>query len=147
MNQRSQSVIDAARTARDAHWAQGDDEGRGDRMAITVTQNWQEQIGKLTDISTEVPVYDTAQSRIDVVDAKTKTAFELKVTQNNPHHEIYKDIAKVLVYNESNPSKKLKRLVFITGNDAARRLQRGFHAKAIEVMRKNLALAIDIVGI
>jgi hypothetical protein len=51
--------------------------------------------------------------KIDVVDSETSSAYEFKVSGKNAWAEFYKDIVKVIIWNEKR-EKKLTRLVFIT---------------------------------
>jgi len=51
--------------------------------------------------------------KIDVIDAETARAYEFKVSGKNAAAEFYKDIVKIIIWNERR-KKKLSALVFIT---------------------------------
>ena len=51
--------------------------------------------------------------KIDIVDSETACAYEFKVSGKNAWAEFYKDIVKVIIWNEKR-KKKLSCLVFIT---------------------------------
>ena len=51
--------------------------------------------------------------RLDVVDTETACAYEFKVSGKNAWAEFYKDVVKVLMWNQRRKT-KLKTLVFIT---------------------------------
>jgi len=51
--------------------------------------------------------------KIDVVDSETACAYEFKVSGKNAWAEFYKDIVKIIIWNQGH-KKKLGALVFIT---------------------------------
>lgn len=51
--------------------------------------------------------------KIDVIDSEAACAYEFKVSGKNAPAEFYKDIVKVIIWNEKR-KKKLSSLVFIT---------------------------------
>ena len=61
----------------------------------------------------EVLVAPDMDQRIDVVDLETACAYEFKVSGKNAWAEFYKDIVKVIIWNQKH-KKKLSSLVFIT---------------------------------
>ena len=68
----------------------------------------------------EVLVRPDLDQRIDVLDRAEMCAFEFKVSGKNATAEFYKDIVKVLLWNEHHPE-KIKMLVFITEETSGRR--------------------------
>lgn len=64
-------------------------------------------------IKYEVGIHPELNQRIDVVDEEERTAYEFKVSGKNATAEFYKDIVKVILWNEQRPD-KIKRLIFIT---------------------------------
>ncbi len=85
------------------------------KEAQKITKIWQETVCNGTTIKSEVAISTKNNKKIDIIDFQDKIAYELKVSGNNPHHEFYKDIMKVLVYNEyQTDNEKIKKLVFIT---------------------------------
>ena len=117
-------VIEAARAAHEKHWRSTSDESTGDKQASQVTKVWQSAV-KSEDVQVEVSIADDLNERIDVVDFSTATAYEMKVSGKNPHHEFYRDIFKVVVYNQRYPDKKLERLVFLTEGCGVKKLNGG----------------------
>jgi len=67
-------------------------------------------------ISHEVPITPEIDQRLDILDRQEMCAYEFKVSGKNAHSEFYKNVVKVILWNESK-EKKIKQLVFIT--DAA----------------------------
>src|SRR5215831_19258626 len=61
----------------------------------------------------EASVAPELDQKIDVVDLESACAYEFKVSGKNAWAEFYKDIVKVIIWNERR-KKKLRRLVFIT---------------------------------
>jgi hypothetical protein len=61
----------------------------------------------------EVPVRPDFDQRIDVLDTEEMCAFEFKVSGKNATAEFYRDIVKILLWNERHDD-KIKKLVFIT---------------------------------
>jgi len=141
---KSDEIIKAARVAHGRLWRATSDESTGDKQARAVTLAWQNSVASM-DIKCEVPVEEKLNERIDVVDFSTATAYELKASGKNPHHEFYKDIFKVIVYNQ-NHDKKLKHLVFLTEEDGADRLNKGL-GKAVTNSHDQLRININIIGI
>ena len=137
-------IIQAAREAHKNHWVETSDESTGDKQASTVTRVWQKAILSDT-IQAEVLVADHLNEKIDVVDFSTATAYEMKVSGKNPHHEFYKDIFKVFVYNQ-HKTPALKKLVFITEKDGAMKLKRGLAKETIDGISQ-VNLIIDVIGI
>jgi len=145
-----EKVVAIARNAHNRYWSATSDEATGDRQARKVTEVWQEQvIDRLGDrFQKEFPVSPDLNERIDLVDVEGNVAYELKVSGKNPDHEFYKDIFKVMVYNRRRQSQdpKIKKLVFITEEGGAAKLQRGLGQAVIEAMPR-LGLTIVVKGI
>lgn len=137
-------IIEKAKAAHKQHWRATSDESIGDKQASAVTKAWQRAVSS-EDVRTEVPVADNLNEKIDVVDLSTATAYEMKVSGKNPHHEFYRDIFKVVVYNQHH-DKKLKRLVFITEREGAGRLNKGL-GKAVMESCAQYGFSITVEGI
>jgi len=98
------------------HYSHGKSVSRQTMKAQKACREWQSRVlEKFPDrFAKEVPLGGSgARQRIDLVDWKTLTAFELKVAPHNVHMEVYKDVFKALVYNMRNPRNRLQCLVFI----------------------------------
>jgi hypothetical protein len=68
----------------------------------------------------EVVVAPDLDQRIDVLDTETDTAYEFKVSGKNATAEFYKDIVKVIIWNERH-KRKITGLVFITEEEWGRK--------------------------
>ena len=68
-----------------------------------------------------------AKAALDVFDSSVGTAYEMKVSGNNPGHEFYKDVLKALAYNRSKPppAVAIRKLVFLTEERGIKALQAG----------------------
>lgn len=141
---RNDGIIEAARIAHKRFWRATSDEGTGDKQATTVTEAWQNDVAS-KDVQSEVPIKEGLRERIDVIDFSAATAYEMKVSGKNPHHEFYKDIFKVLIYNFQH-DKKLEHLVFITEEEGAARLSKGL-GKAVMESIAVYKLGITVVAI
>ncbi len=71
-----------------------------------------------------------------MVDFQDKVAFELKVSGANPGHEFYKDLFKVLVFNQNHKVTKLNTLVFITEGEGVEKLEKGLGKVAADFLQK-----------
>jgi len=70
----------------------------------------------------------------------------MKVSGKNPQHEFYKDIFKVIVYNQYH-TLKLKNLVFITEQQGAKELSRGLGKAVTDESASQYNLNITVIGI
>ena len=116
------------------------------KSAQRITKEWQRLI-EGDPIRVEVVVSCSNHETIDVVDDSTSTAYELKVSGNNPHHEFYKDIAKVLTYNEYNPKRRITKLVFISERSGIDSLNKRLNPKYRQLLRRVHNLNIELVDI
>ena len=85
--------------------------------------------------------------RIDLVDMNEGTAFELKVSPKNTHFEFYRDIFKLAVHNKEAQDFKLVRLVFITPQKGAEKLQSSFVKSVSAIAGDQLGFEVEVVGI
>lgn len=138
-------IIEAAKYAHGKHWKDTHDESVGDKQARAATRYWQESV-RSESVKDEAPVSEGLNERFDVVDFSTATAYEMKVSGKNPHQEFYRDICKVVVYNQYHKRKKLKRLVFITQQVGAAKLSKGLGV-AIRTALSKYNLQVEVVGI
>lgn len=137
-------IVEAAKIAHRSNWKSTSDESIGDKQANAITKAWQNSV-KTDHIKPEVQVDENISEKIDVIDFSTSTAYEMKVSGKNPHHEFYKDIFKVIIYNQQR-DKKVNRLVFLTEKDGADRLRKGL-GKAVIALAATYNLVIEVVGI
>ena len=131
MNERD--VIELAREAYRRHWQATSDESTGDKQAQRLTKAWQSSLEAAAPgrFLIEAPLGAGLGERIDVVDPVERVAFELKASGKNSHHEFYRDLFKVLVYNRRNQP-PLKKFIFITEASGITRLQRGLGLAVVE---------------
>jgi len=137
-------VIASARVAYEQHWRATSDESTGDRQATKVTKTWQQGVVS-NHVRSEVPIREGLNEKIDLVDHSANMAYEMKVSGKNPHHEFYRDIFKVIVYNQHH-AKKLRGLVFITERGGADKLNKGL-GKAVQELLARHELDITVRGI
>jgi len=83
------------------------------KSSQTITKVWQDEVKKILGL-VEKEVISGKNEKIDLVDLEEKTAYELKVSGKNCHHEFYKDLIKVITYNLYHSGNKLEKLIFIS---------------------------------
>lgn len=81
--------------------------------------------------------------KIDVVDTKAALAYEFKVSGKNACAEFYKDIVKVIIWNERR-TKKLCGLVFITEDECGRPFLDAPMPRAYMTYLAQLALKVSV---
>ena len=117
------------------------------KSAQTITKEWQAVVCN-DGVMGEVRVSKANNERIDVVDLGARTAYELKVSGKNTHHEFYKDLVKVLTYNEYQaPAQRLTKLVFISEEAGIRSLQARLDPLFLKMLESKHSLHIELVGI
>lgn len=136
MSSDSATQIDVVGMARDAYrqgWSRTADVSTSTRESQAVCREWQRCVQALDTarFAVEVRVSDVFRERIDLVDRTTATAYELKVSGNNPAHEFFKDVFKVLEHNLSGGG-SIRRLVFLTDSPGVRRLRGGLGRSLLE---------------
>jgi hypothetical protein len=115
------------------------------KSAKKITREWQESVeSKL--IKKEVPVPCKNNEKIDLIDRSSMYAYEAKISGNNTHHEFYKDVAKVLTYNEYE-SKKIKKLVFLSEQKGIRQLENRLDQKFRSLIKRKHNVGIELVPI
>lgn len=134
-------------------WRQSSDVSAQTKSAQRVTKEWQQDVGAKPKIDrsrkgveSEAPIGNGRGEKIDVVDWKTRTAYELKVSANNTHFEFYRDVFKVLAFNLNNEDYALRRFIFVTPESGAERLRKGFGDDVRELATKH-DLEVEIYGI
>jgi hypothetical protein len=92
----------------------------------------------------EVPVRPDFDQRIDVLDREEMCAFEFKVSGKNATAEFYRDVVKVLLWNEHH-EEKIRKLVFITEETWGRKCLDTPMPKAfIHFLQQRLGLTVEI---
>jgi hypothetical protein len=117
------------------------------KSALVITKEWQNIVCTNNDfIGAEEKVSNDNNEKIDIVDFKNQTAYELKVSGKNPHHEFYKDLVKVLTYN-LNKEKKLKKFIFITEGEGIDSLQKRLDDKFLKMIEDTHKISIELVKV
>ena len=82
------------------------------------------------------------------MDFSTYTAYELKVSGKNTHHEFYKDLIKVLTFNEyQNTNEKISKLVFISEDIGIKSLKGRLDNRFVTLLKNAHGLSVELVGI
>lgn len=141
-----EQIIEIANLAIYQHWVKTSDVSKATQAAQKVCNEWQNYLHHIHDqnIKTEVKVSKFLNERIDVIDYSEGVAYELKVSPNNTHFEFYKDVFKIIAYNQSNPDRMISRLIFMTPGKGGPSIKEGLGLTAIEVARAQ-GIHVDIV--
>ena len=123
------------------------------RIAQSITKKWQGEVAKHDDffnkntLKIEDEVSKDNNEKIDLVDLKEKTAYELKVSGKNCHHEFYKDLIKVITYNLNPDGEKLKKLIFISEGFGIEKLKGRLDKKLIYEIKCKHDITIELISI
>ncbi|QDU47945.1 hypothetical protein [Gimesia panareensis] len=140
-------IIEALREIHAKHRLNDGDVSAHTKSAQRITKEWQNAVCS-SQLRPEVRVSHSNNEKIDIVDLSNLIAYELKVSGKNTHHEFYKDLIKVLTYNEyADPGKKLKRLVFVSELSGINSLQGRLDKKFIQMLKNTHGLSIELVSI
>lgn len=142
-------VVELASKKRHRFWKEGSDESKQTKLAQLINDQWQNavKIKFPKRFSPEHRVGASFNEKIDLVDLEQNIAYELKVSKNNTHFEFYRDIFKVAVHNECNPKLKIKKLVFITPKEGARKLRTGYGDKVRTIAKKQHSIEVEICAL
>lgn len=138
--------------AAEAHrqlWTAGSDVSKQTKKSQRVCGMWQDAV--MTEFGSrfaaELPIYEKGSAqKIDLVNQKSRVAYELKSSPNNVHMEIYRDVFKALVFNEHHPERPLKKLVFIAPEEGIRTLGPSF-PKDVAAIAARLGLSLKLRAI
>jgi len=108
-------IIDAAKEAFRQRLTDGNDVAAHTRNAQAIAKDWRRRVFELDpdNYQYEVPISPEFDQRIDVLDKSEMCAYEFKVSGKNATAEFYKDVVKILLWNEHR-KEKIRELVFIT---------------------------------
>ncbi len=108
-------VVKAAQRAFSARLKDSSDVSENTKNAQAIAKAWRAAVYELDPdrFQIEAMVAPDLDQKIDVVDSETACAYEFKVSGKNAPAEFYKDIVKVIIWNQKR-KKKLSGLVFIT---------------------------------
>lgn len=108
-------IVLAAQAAFAARLRDGSNVSDHTRNAQAIAKAWRLAVHELNPdrFQIETLVAPDLDQRLDVLDLETRTAYEFKVSGKNAAGEFYKDVVKVIVWNQrrKNP---IARLIFIT---------------------------------
>ncbi|MFC1866528.1 hypothetical protein ACFL0H_00080 [Thermodesulfobacteriota bacterium] len=138
-------IIDKLRKIHKTHRLINGDVSSHTKSAQRITKEWQEAI-KTDMVHTEVPVSPENNEKIDVIDLSSKTAYEVKVSGKNTHHEFYKDIAKVLTYNEYEDVKIIK-LIFLSEPEGVNSLKKRLDPRFVSLMKRKHNIEFELISI
>jgi hypothetical protein len=108
-------VVKAAQIAFSVRLKDSSDVSQNTKNAQAIAKAWRGAVHELDPdrFQIEAMVAPDLDQKIDVVDSETACAYEFKVSGKNAWAEFYKDIVKVIIWNQKR-KKKLSSLVFIT---------------------------------
>ena len=114
-------VIHSAQEAFRLRLRNNNDVSANTRNAQAIAKVWRGLVHDLDPdrYQIEAMVSPDLDQKVDVVDSITATAYEFKVSGKNATAEFYKDVVKVIVWNQKR-KRKLSRLVFITEEEHGR---------------------------
>lgn len=116
------SVIEAAQEAFGSRLHGSSNVSDNTRNAQEIGKTWRSACWELDPerFSVEQSIHPDLNQKIDVVDLVDRCAYEFKVSGKNAASEFYKDIVKVILWNEKRRD-KLTKLVFITEEEWGRK--------------------------
>ena len=155
MSDRKQTILNALRDAHEQHRIiKIATVSEHTKSAQTITKKWQGEVienNEFKDKNTleiEAEVSKDNNEKIDLVDLEEKTAYELKVSGKNCHHEFYKDLIKVITYNlYKKKNQKLEKLIFISEGFGIEKLKGRLDKKLIYEMKCKHNIVIELVAI
>lgn len=140
-------IVESLKSIHKTHRLVGGDVSSHTKSAQKITKLWQDAVCT-KDIVSEVSVSPENRERIDLVDLKNRVAYELKVSGKNVHHEFYKDVVKVMTYNEYQiTAAQIVKLVFISEDKGIRSLSNRLDSRFMEMLRSAHNLSIELVCI
>jgi hypothetical protein len=141
-------VVALAAQAHRAVWSAGNDVSTQTRKAQGTCRRWQEAVkeklqSRFKDECGISGEKGGPSQKIDLVDVEERVAYELKSSPNNVHMEIYRDVFKALVFNERNPTERIKTLVFIAPKAGIQKLGNAF-PKDVQAISARLGLSLKL---
>lgn len=108
-------VVSAAQIAFTVRLKDSSNVSENTKNAQGIAKAWRAAVHTLDPDRFQIEALVTPEldQKIDIVDSETACAYEFKVSGKNAWAEFYKDIVKVIIWNEKR-GKKLSCLVFIT---------------------------------
>jgi hypothetical protein len=108
-------VVQAAQLAFSVRLKNSSDVSENTKNAQAIAKGWRSAVHALDPdrFQIEAMVTPELDQKIDIVDQENSCAYEFKVSGKSAPAEFYKDIVKVIIWNQKR-KKKLSSLVFIT---------------------------------
>jgi hypothetical protein len=108
-------IVSAAQIAFSIRLKDSSDVSDNTKNAQAIGKAWRGAVHELDPdrFQIEALVSPDLDQKIDIIDTETACAYEFKVSGKNAAAEFYKDIVKIIIWNERR-KKKLSALVFIT---------------------------------
>jgi hypothetical protein len=108
-------VVEAAQLAFSVRLKNSTDVSENTKNAQAIAKAWRSAVHALDPdrFQIEAMVTPELDQKIDIVDQENTCAYEFKVSGKNAPAEFYKDIVKVIIWNQKR-KRKLSSLVFIT---------------------------------
>ena len=148
MNTLQRIVAIAAQVHRQC-WSQGFNVSEQTKKSQVTCKQWQvlvlDEFGQRFTKEKPIGGIGTGQ-KIDLVDENDRVAYELKASKNNVHMEIYRDVFKILVFNQRNPTNRIRTLVFIAPKLGIENLGKEF-PNDVQAIVKRLKLDLILEGI
>ena len=139
-------VVLAAQAAFAVRVRNSNDVSENTKNAQAIAKSWRKAVSDLdTDRFTiEALVSPELDQKIDILDTEKAWAYEFKVSGKNAWAEFYKDIVKVLMWNEKR-AKKIAGLTFITEESHGKPFVDGAMARAyVGWLKKHHAIDVRI---
>ena len=116
-------IILAAREAFKGRIRKSSDVSDNTVNAQEIAKDWRSRCWEIDPnrLAIEQTIHPGLNQRIDLVDRQEMCAYEFKVSGKNATAEFYKDIVKVILWNEKRQD-KLKKFVFITEEEWGKKL-------------------------
>src|SRR5579863_8803549 len=131
-------VVTAAQIAFAARIKNSSDVSQNTKNAQSIAKAWRGAVHTLDPDRFQIEALVTPEldQKIDILDMETACAYEFKVSGKNAWAEFYKDIVKVIIWNEKR-KKKLSCLVLSQRkNMVGRSSMRQCHARTSSIWRK-----------
>lgn len=121
MAQSERRIIEAAQSAFLARVPASQNVSENTKNAQAIARAWRAAVHNFDPdrYLIEALVAPEFDQRIDIFDTENLVAYEFKVSGKNAWAEFYKDVVKVILWNERH-NNKIRRLVFITDEEHGR---------------------------
>lgn len=138
-------IVAAAQIAFSARIKNSSDVSDNTKNAQQIAKSWRSAVHVLGPdrFQIEALVSPDLDQRIDIVDLEDSCAYEFKISGKNAHSEFYKDVVKILLWNNRR-EKKLSKLVFITEEKFGGRALQSPMPRAYIALLAERGLAVEV---